>query len=82
MCVYEYILGIDDNLNNKFIHLFVHFYYGTDAHRTVTLYLIVPNHPIFRIALLIFPKSEPGQLTYKQFMPLLEKSQRILFEKL
>jgi hypothetical protein len=30
---------------------------------TVTLYQIVPRHPILqRIVLLIFPKSEPGQL--------------------
>ena len=30
---------------------------------TVTLYPIVPRHPTLqRIALLIFPKSEPGQL--------------------
>ena len=28
-----------------------------------------------------FPKSEPGQLSYKKFMPLLGKSRRILFEK-
>jgi hypothetical protein len=60
---------------------------GTDAHHCDTIYQIVPRHLILqRIVLLIFPKSEPGQLRstkklLKVCMPLLGKSKRILFEK-
>ena len=34
------------------------------------------------ILLLILPKSEPGQLSYKKIKPLFGKSKRILFEKI
>ena len=41
---------------------------------TVTLYQIVPRHNILRR--IIYPKSEPGQLSYKKIKPLPLENQK------